>query len=263
MDKDQDELQLDNQDDKDTQGAPSGNQDDDQDQDDLDNDQADNDQDDNDDDQDRKPTRAERRRERFEKFQEARNGFRATDDQRLAQLRRDPYNPLKYDKEAEYDVDDLESDRKSYGDSRYAQGIELQRFYDQQERYYDKVETDSDWVANRYSFLDEESDDFDPELNSDINEAFFEAAGYNDKSKTFGNTGVRYKTFVQRYVRAMEKFAANRGSESSSNLERQRGRTGVRPTSKGGRKPVQLTWKNPGEMTDEELKAHVKAGFGL
>jgi hypothetical protein len=261
MQPNEDEQQLDNQDDKNNQGVPSGDQ---QDQDqgsgqDQGN-QGDDDQGDQDGDQGEHQSRQERRRERFEAFNAAREGFQGTSAQREQVLRRDPYNPLKYDKGTEYDVDDLEKDRNQYGDSRYAQGVEQQRFYDAQERYYDRLETDGDFVANRYPFLDEESDDFDPDLNGTINELFFEAAGYDKKTHVFMNPGVRYKPFVQRYVKAMEKYAATRNAESGRNLETQRGRTGVRPSG-AGRKPVQLTYGDPSKMTDEELDAHIAASL--
>ncbi len=214
-----------------------------------------------DDDQGQHQSRQERRRERFEAFQEARKGYQQTEAQRDQLLKRDPYNPMKLQKGTEYDVDDLEKDRNQYGDSRYAQGIEQQRFYDQQERYYDRLEIDGEFVANRYPFLDEEGEDFDPDLNATINELFFEAAGYDQKTHVFRNPSVRYKPFVQRYVKAMEKYAANRNADSSRNLESQRGRAGVRPSASGGRKPVNLTFGDPGQMTDEELDAHIAAGM--
>lgn len=252
-----DEQQLDNQDDVNT-GAASGDQNKDQD---LDTGNQGDDDQGADDDQGERQTRQERRRERFEAFQEARNGFSETTAQRDQVLRRDPYNPIKYDKGTEYDVDNLEQDRAKYGDSRYAQGVEQQRFYDQQERYYDRIEIDSEFVANKYPFLDEESDEFDADLNGTINELFFESAGYDKKTHVFNNPTVRYKAFVQRYVKAMEKFAATRNADSVNNLETQRGRTGVRPTA-GGRKPVSLTYGDPASMTDEELQAHIAAGLG-
>lgn len=212
-------------------------------------------------DQGQHQTRQERRRERFEAFQEARNGFQQTEGQRQAVLHRTPYNPIKYDKGAEYDAEQLEKDRNQYGESQYAQGIEQQRQHDQQVRAWDRLEIDHESVANRYPFLDEESDSFDPDVAQNINSLFLESAGYDNATHTLRNPDVRYRSFVQRYVKAMEKYAATRNADSTRNLEDQRGRGGVRPGG-GGRKPVGLTFGDPGKMTDEELDAHIAAGLG-
>lgn len=225
--------------------------------------QGSNNQGDNNDDQGEHQSRSERRHERFEAFQAARKGFDETTTQERDKIvKRDSYDPLKYGPGTEYDVEQLEGDRKNYGESKFAQGVEQQRFYDQQERYYDRIEIDSDYVANRYPFLDEESDEFDPELNGAINEAFFEAAGYDEKSKTFRNTEVRYKPFVQRYVKAFEKFAASRNAESANNLASQRGRTGVRPSGGGRKGNAVYDGMNPADMTDEQLDAMIARGLG-
>jgi hypothetical protein len=255
MNQDQDEQQLDNQGEN-QNITPSGDEQD-QDSNQDTGDQGNDDQDTNGE-QGQAQTRQERRRDRYEAFQRARVGFQETDEQRQQSLKQDPYKPLTYGKGAEYDVTDLEKDRQQFGDSRYAEGVKLQRFYDQQERYHDRIETDSDWVANKYSFLDEDSDDFDPELNKAITELFFEAAAYNPKTHVFNNTNIRYKPFVQRYVQSMQKFASGRSDDSI----KPRPRTGVQPSGPG-RKPPQLSWKNPGEMTDDELKAHINASLGI
>lgn len=250
MNEDKDEPVLDNQDDINV--APSGNEDQN-----LNDDGNQGDDDQGADDDQGIQSRQERRRERFESFQAARQGFDEAGNQRDRENRRDPYNPMPIQKDTEYDVEQLEKDRNQYGDSRYAEGVAQQRFYDTQERYYDRLEIDSESIANKYSFLDEESDDFDPELNANINKLFFKAAGYDAKGHVFRNTDVRYRDFVKDYVKALEKFAATRNADSAVNLESQRSRTGVRPTS-GGRKPVVVRDVHPSEMTDEELQAAIK-----
>lgn len=255
--EDENEQQLDNQDDSNT-GAASGGQNDDQD---VDTGTQGTEDQGTDDDQGEHQTRQERRRERFEAFNEARNTFDQTASQRNQVLRRDPYAPLKYDKGTEYDVDQLEKDRSQYGDSRYSEGVNQQRFYDQQARFYDRNEIDSEFVANKYPFLDEDSDEFDPDLNTTINELFFEASGFDKKTGIVANTNLRYKPFVQRYVKAMEKYAATRNADSANNLDSQRSRTGIRPSGNSGRKPVPLTWGDPRKMSDTELEAHIKAGL--
>lgn len=207
-------------------------------------------------------TRQERRRERLETFQAARKGYQETEAQRQQALKRDPYNPMKYDRDAEYDVNDLEKDRNQYGDSRYAQGIEHQRFYDQQERFYDKLENDSDYISSKYSFLDQESDDFDADLTQTINELYLDAAGYDRKTHAISNTNIRYKNFVTEYVKAMERYASRRNADSTKNMERQRGQAGVRPTGGTGRKSTTPRYDlDPSQMSDDELDAVINASI--
>lgn len=260
-----DEHNLDDQQD-DNNGVPSDTNDDDQNiddgqNDDLNDDQGNDDDRGADDDQDERPTRQERRRERMETFNAARENFQQSLEQHQQGVRRDPYNPMQYGQGQEYDVNQLEKDRNQFGESRYAEGFQQARFYDQQERFYDRLESDGEVVANRYSFLDEESDDFDPELAGTINAAFLQAAGFDKQKNTFSNTNIRYKTFAASYIKAMERYASQRNADSGRNLDRQRSMTGIRPTGTG-RRPVRDRFgDDPSQLSDEELEAVINSSI--
>ena len=161
----------------------------------------------------------------------------------------------------EVDLAQLDQDRQQYGDSRLHEGMQMERFYAEQERYNDKVEADHDYVISRpeYSYLDEEnSDGFDAELADDVNNLHLMIAQYNDNNKVWGNTNVRYKDTVTMLTRFGEKYHQMKSTNSASNISKQRGSAGVRPSSGSSRSSRSFTPEQIAQMSPAQYARYEK-----
>jgi len=205
-------------------------------------------------------TRKERRAERAKRFSELRDESLQRDRYRQQLLNRPAYNPMDYNKtDEELTVEQLQQDRNQYGDSRFSEGAALERFYAEQERFNDKLEADNDYILSKpeFAFLDESSDNFDADLAENINDLYLSMAGYDDNSKTFANTGIRYKQFVPMVKSMLDKYATIHNSQSGSTARKTRSTTGVTPT--GGKRestrtftPEQIARMSPAQYSRYE-----------
>lgn len=169
------------------------------------------------------------------------------------------YKPIRYD-DAEYDAQELEKDRRAYGDTRYQEGLQVASAAAQQEFFVDRLERDTDYVSSHYRQLDERSDDFNPDLADRVNRLYLATIGYNPQTGQIANPGIRYRDFTAAFMDTAEQVASSQTADTAQNIARQAGRTGMRPS--GGSRRSGPDLKNPNaiaEMTQEEYSQNKDA----
>ncbi len=174
--------------------------------------------------------------------------------------RRDDNKPKGLNYREALDADDetiqqLETDRNSYGQNRYAEGLEAAKTI----QFHTRLEVDAPRVSAKYPVLDEDSDKFHAPLANSINQFYLATVGYDPGSDTVQNTKVRYADFVDSFMELVEETAATRTQASAKNIARQAAQTGIRPDGSSAKR-LNLN-KNPADMTDEELDAIIAQGI--
>lgn len=199
---------------------------------------------------DQRPSRADRRFDRMsdrlrQKSAEA-DYFR---DQLLTN--QPAYKPLDYTKQQEFDARTLEQDRSQYGTNQYVQGQQEGVKVAKQEMFIDRLELDGERVATKYPVLDPSNPDtFDDDFTSDVNELYLEAVGFDRRTGQVRNTSLRYRDFVDKYMRNLDKVSNSRNADTARNVARQSARTGLRPGAAPRRSNVDPG--NPATWRDKE-----------
>lgn len=141
-----------------------------------------------------------------------------------------PYKPLELEPDQQYSVEQLRADREQYADARFQEGIKAASTVARQEAFVDRLEIDGDRVASKYPVLDEDSDQFNAELASNINEMYLSTVGYDQRTGQVRNPNVRYKDYVDAFMVSVDKLAEARNAGTAQNVAAQVAATGVRPT---------------------------------
>lgn len=183
----------------------------------------------------------------------------SVDDAEPNLKRPDPYKPLELTEDGDYELKQLEEDRLRLAQSTRQQG-EFEGYTRAQdtlraELFADKLEADKERVEIKYPELDQESDNFDPDLASSVNRLYLKTVGYKvDKAGQvkITNPTVRYTDFVDGFIAIAERIAETRNAETATNVAKQAAKQGIRPTG-GGRKTLALTPENIANMSDADF----------
>lgn len=162
---------------------------------------------------------------------------------------------LDYKKELDADDDvynKLETDRKSYGDNKYSEGLRTAETVE----WRVGLKVDDPKVKSQYPVFDPDSPNFNAAVSDGINKWYLKTSGYDPKTNTVKNPSIGYADFVESIMELSDELAGEKVSESQKNIAKQAASTGVRPT--GASKKLDLT-KHPEDMTKEELNAAIKA----
>lgn len=143
----------------------------------------------------------------------------------------------------------LENDREAYGRSRESQAIRRAEAIE----WKTMLHIDSPKVTTKYPQFDPESDQFNPVVANAINEWYLQTSGYNPKTETVANSGVRYSEFVEGIMELADEMAGAQVQKTSKNLAGQAAKTGLRPDGSSAKR-LNLN-KPPEQMSDEELAA--------
>jgi hypothetical protein len=231
---------------------------------------------------DDEPSSDEQRQSRKEKREERKQDF-------LARIRRDnapsqddqldtsqPHKPMDYDSAERLDVEDLKKDREAYANDKFVEGVKLERFVQNQERFWDGVTSDTRVLESdpKFSFLKEGSDTFDEDLTADINEMYLSLVGYKETPlvnaqgqrlfdgktgqpavrRTVDRTDLSYEKFVRNYVERLDSYASERRDSTVKNLAEQSRNGGVRPTGSARKSLGSLKPGDISKMSDEEFE---------
>lgn len=231
------------------------------------------------DDQD-KLSRKERREQRKQSFLDEISSKQPDSKGRDQLFNVQPYTPLDYDKQDEFKTDELLQDRNAFGDYRFAQGAKIERYYAQQERFWDNVSHDNELLLTdpKYKFLDEKSSDFDEDKAGDVNELYLQIVGYQERPVTDASnqpvvdpatgqpkvvatvrrTDIPYGRFVEAYVKRMNDWADEQVADNAKQIATQRSNQGIRPGG-SARKSTSLGKLRPGmisKMSDDDFEKH-------
>jgi hypothetical protein len=185
----------------------------------------------------------------------------------LSQLKENPL-PLKTERKIEGGLDygqaldadpeviaRLEADRRAVADAQYNRGLEQARSI----QFHTRLEIDAPKVESKYPQLNRESDQFDPVIADALNGHYLHLVGYDSKTDTVQNPGLRYAEFVEAQYELAKALATEQVSRTSKNIAKQAATTGLRPDGSQAKR-LNLN-KAPEEMTDEELKAVIGASL--
>jgi hypothetical protein len=149
-------------------------------------------------------------------------------------------------------VKTLESDRQAYGQKLYEQGLDQAKAIE----FRTMLEIDAPRIEAKYPQLDKTADTFDAEAANDVNSLYLQLVGYDPQTGFVANNQLRYRDFVDAYMRNVERLAGQKAAKSTKNVAKQAAQTAVRPSGATQR----LNLNKPAEqMTDEELDAVVKS----
>jgi hypothetical protein len=184
----------------------------------------------------------------------------------------EPYQPANLE-DMEYDPETLEAlkkDREAYGRSEAQRAAREATSAYRQEMFLDRMEIDADRVAGKYAQLNEDSDDFDPDLTATINEMYLATTGYDERTGLFHNPVIRYKDYADAFMATIERATSGRSAESAKNVAKQAARQGVRPSGQARRSLGEVTAADVRKMSDKEfernktaIEAQIKRDLGI
>jgi hypothetical protein len=145
-------------------------------------------------------------------------------------------------------VEQLEADRRKFGETAYQRGLEQARSI----QFHTRLEIDAPRVEAKYPQLDKTAQEFNPVLADTINQMYLSAVGYDKDHDTVRSGDVRYADYVESIFELADEIASVKTAESSKNIAAQASKTGIRP---GGASTKLNLNKAPSQMTDEELQA--------
>lgn len=183
-----------------------------------------------------KKTRGEVRHERYiDKLSEEIKQSNAISSQAPELFTPKPYEPLKY-QEGEFDPKQLEEDRNKVADNKFAEGLQLGQQGTSavvKELWADRYDTDSERVTLKWDALNpEKPETFSPKLEADLVQKYIKFAGITKDAKgviSIEKPNIRFRDFVDAEMKNLEEYAALRTAQSSKNLVKQAGNTGLRP----------------------------------
>lgn len=193
--------------------------------------------DENDDDGKKKPTRGERRHERYiDKLSAEIRDSNARDTRSTDELfQPKPHEPLDFKEGGEYDPKDLEADRKAVAENKFAEGVRtgLHQGSSQMEKelWIDRFDVDTDRVVQKYPEL--ETND---KLEKNLVQSYISFVGLTKDAKgriSVERPNVRFKDFVEARMKELDDYASARGAKTQVNVARQRAQTSIRPAGQG------------------------------
>lgn len=174
---------------------------------------------------------------------------------------------IKYEDELDADeetITRLNADRENYAEERYKEGLRQAEALKQQQDAFEfkqMLTGDEPRVLAKYSFMDSNSEDYQPKVAEAIVSKYFDIARFNPETKVAANP-ISYLEFVEAEVEFAQEIAARTIEESRENITKQAAQTGLRPSGSSPGKSLDLS-KSPEDMSNEELDAFLESsGLG-
>lgn len=160
--------------------------------------------------------------------------------------------------EGEYDIDQINEMAQRHGQLLYEQGLSTAQAMNIATTFATRLEIDAPKVGSKYTFLDIESDDFNPGPTDFINRMYLNTVGYDPQTRVVRNQDLRYNEFVEGFMGVVELVAGGKVAEGARSVAKQAAQTGTRPG--GVAKAYQ--GDDPSQMTDEQLDAMIASQLG-
>lgn len=174
------------------------------------------------------------------------------------------YNPLDLDNPEQYSKEDgfvdpskLREDREKYAKQVAAR----EREEAEQDHFLRELQLEAKGLQKdpEFKFMDEESEDFDADLVSDINQRYLAMVGHyvdpqNGKHR-FRNTDISFEKFAREEMARLKRYAGMQTEQSTKNIVAAKSKQAVRPggTQKG---PSIATPDDIAKMSPAEFKKH-------
>lgn len=160
-----------------------------------------------------------------------------------------PTSPFQ-EREEGYQLDEANKIAQDYGADQFSKGLSEAKALE----FKLNLRIDAPKVAQRYSVMDANSDEYDPGRTAFINELYLRTVGYDPNNGHVRDASIGYEEFVDGIMDAVDKQAAVQSADSATNLAKQASQLGTRPTG-DTKKPY--SGDDPKQMTDEQLEAKI------
>lgn len=227
-------------------------------------------------------SRKERREERRKSFLES---VRKGDDP-LPQAQPEKYDPLDLSNPDSYSREDngekyvdptkLVEDREKYAQTTAAQAREEAKAEAAQERFMGDLQLEGKIIKSdpKFQFMNEDSEEFDPDLTQEFNEEFLALVDHSVDPVTgkhrFGRPNMSYEQFVRTRFERMERYAEARASQSTKNIVAAKSKASPRPTGSGSKglgklKPGDISQMSPEEYekNKDAINSQLNSNLGL
>lgn len=193
-------------------------------------------------------SRSERRQQRYAEKMADRLRTQSEQDAHFGKQLFSPnseYKPVNYE-ENDFSVDDLEHDRRQYGQHNFNEGVRQGAAFYEAERFADRLETDIDRVMST-------RDDIDDVTEKLLVESYLDKVGAKEQNGRIiiGNPNLRFREFAEAKLKEIDDLVQVKLSQSTKNIASQAANTGVRPNG--------TTQNSMSNMSDMELVEKLRA----
>jgi hypothetical protein len=172
-----------------------------------------------------------------------------------------PQAPVDYSQMIDADPETLaalQQTTSQYGKQQYQAGLGQADERTKYSEFRTFLEIDAPRVEAKYKFLDKnDTANFRPHIANAVNEFYLSMVGHDAGSRKVNDSGIRYNEFTDAIVELANEIATTKVTSSTRNIARQASQTGIRPDG-STTKRLNLN-KAPEAMSDEELRAYIKA----
>lgn len=152
------------------------------------------------------------------------------------------------EREEGYQLEEANKIAQDYGAEQFSKGLaEAQAL-----EFKVNLRIDAPKVAQKYEFMNSDSDDYDAGRTGFINELYLRTVGYDPNNGHVRDASIGYEEFVDGIVEAVDKSAAAKAADSATNIAKTVSQLGTRPNGES-RKAYQ--GDDPSQMSDEQLEA--------
>lgn len=204
-----------------------------------------------------KLTRKEKREAKRQRYLEQIRREGEQTSSRSSLYPKDPnYKPLDYSNAGEVEAEDLVRDREAYARNQASQAAEVERHISEQEKFFQGVEYEARMLSldPKFTFMDENSDSYDPDRTAELNELYLELVGFNPQTGTVRRTDLSWERFAKAEVARMERWQAINETENVQKLAAQRSTTGIRPSGSPSKSLGTLKPGDISKMSDAEYE---------
>lgn len=148
------------------------------------------------------------------------------------------YKPISYEA-GEFDVDQLEQDRRQAAQQSFNQGVQQGASLYELERFGDRLETDIERIMSKHEMTDRRENLL---IQSYLREVG--ASEDNNGRLTIQRPNVRFKDFAENYLKELDDIISEEVTQSTKNLQTQAANTGVRPNGQSANSLTSLSDQN-------------------
>jgi len=150
--------------------------------------------------------------------------------------------------EGDYDVDQLNGMFQQGTQEAYQAGLAQANAIG----FSTDLKIEAPRVSQKYEFMNQDSDGFDPGAAALLNEKYLKIVGYNPNTGTVQNNNIGYEEFIDAEVELAQLLNRSASADSTRNLAKQAAQTGVRPNSVAKKN---YEGNDPSKMTLEQLQS--------
>lgn len=163
--------------------------------------------------------------------------------------------------DGEYTTEEVNRMAQDYADNILQQGLTEVQAVNIANNFATRLEIDFPRVNSKYTFLDTDSDDFNPGPADFVNRMYLYTVGYDPKTGVVQDRDLRYGEFVEGFMGVVELIATGKVADAGAATAAIAAMAGPRPG--GPAKTPLYQGEDPKQMSDEQLDAAIAQGLGI